>query len=85
MLHFPREVNDMATKNPRLNVVLEPTLYAGISHLAKKEGVSLSLVARDLLKEALELHEDLYWQESAGKRDKTFSSDSALSHEKIWK
>ncbi len=75
----------MVTKNPRLNVVLEPTLYAGISHLAKKEGVSLSLAARDLLKEALELHEDLYWQEATQKRDKTFSRAKALSHEKIWK
>ncbi len=75
----------MATKHPRLNVVLESTLYAGISHLAKKEGVSLSLVARDLLKEALELHEDLYWQGSAEKRDKTFSHAKALSHKEIWK
>ncbi len=75
----------MVTKNPRLNVVLEPSLYAGISHLARKEGASLSLVARDLLKEALELHEDLYWQESAEKRDKTFSHAKALSHKEIWK
>lgn len=75
----------MATKHPRLNVVLEPGLYAGISRLAEEEGVSLSLVARDLLKEALELHEDLYWQESAQKRDKTFSQSKALSHKEIWK
>lgn len=75
----------MATKNPRLNVVLEPGLYAGISRLAEEEGISLSLVARDLLKEALELHEDLYWQESAEKRDKTFSQSKALSHKEIWK
>ena len=74
----------MVTKNPRLNVVLEPALYAGISHLAKKEGVSLSLAARDLLKEALEIHEDLYWQGVAEKRDKTFSYPKALSHKKIW-
>mgnify|MGYP001565010174 CR=1 FL=1 len=75
----------MATKHPRLNVVLESTLYAGISHLAQKQGVSRSLMARDLIKEALELHEDLYWQSTARERDKSFSYAKALSHKEIWK
>ena len=50
-----------------------------------KEGVSLSLVARDLIKEALELHEDIYWQQVAREREKTFSYKKSLSHKKIWK
>jgi hypothetical protein len=75
----------MSTKNPRLNVVLEPPLYDGISKLADQEGVSMSLKARDLLKEALELHEDLHWQKVAEKREKTFSHKKALSHHDIWR
>ncbi len=75
----------MPTKNPRLNVVLEPTIYIALSKLAHKEGISLSLMARDLLKESLELHEDLYWEEVAAERDKTFSHKKALSHKDIWK
>lgn len=74
----------MPTKNPRLNVVLEPRLYKTLSKIANKEGISLSLLARDLLKESLELHEDIHWNEVAQKRDNTFSYGKALSHRDIW-
>lgn len=74
----------MPTKNPRLNVVLEPGIYKALSKLANREGISLSLLARDMLKESLELHEDTYWSEAAGKREKTFSYKKALSHKKTW-
>lgn len=74
----------MPTKNPRLNVVLDPNLYKVLNALAQKQGISLSLLARDLLKEALELHEDVYWNKTARERDKTFSYDKALSHKDIW-
>ncbi len=74
----------MPTKNPRVNVVLDPSLYKGLSKLAHKEGVSLSLAARDLIKEGLEIHEDMYWQETAREREKTFSLKKALSHKDIW-
>lgn len=75
----------MPTKNPRLNVVLEERVYKVLSVLARKKGVSLSLLARDLLNKALEFDEDAYWYSVALKRDKTFSSDKALSHEEAWK
>ena len=74
----------MPTKNPRLNVVLEPTLYKTLGKLAHQEGISLSLVARDLIKEALEVHEDMYWQEVAREREKNFSYKKSLSHKEIW-
>lgn len=75
----------MPTKNPRLNVVVEQPLYNFLGKLAKKEGVSMSLKARDLIKEALELQEDIYWQEVAEVREKTYSHKKALSHKDIWK
>ena len=74
----------MPTKNPRLNVVLEPSLYEALCKVADREKVSLSLLARDLIKESLELHEDIYWEETAESRDKTFSYKKALSHKDIW-
>lgn len=74
----------MPTLHPRLNVVLEPELYAGISKLALRQGISLSLTARDLLKEALELHEDTFWDNKAMKRAKTFSVKKAVSHKEVW-
>lgn len=74
----------MATKNPRLNVVLEPYLYSIIQHLAKNEGLSLSLKARDLLRLAIEYCEDAHWSEEANQRESTFKKKAALSHKKIW-
>jgi uncharacterized protein len=43
----------MPTDKPRLNVVLEPPLYLKVKKLAKKDGVSLSLKARDLIRDSL--------------------------------
>lgn len=75
----------MPTQNPRLNVVLEKPLYQMITKLAKKEGISVSLKTRDLIREALELGEDLYWGKKATERSKTFKARSAISHANIWK
>lgn len=48
----------MATKHPRLQVVLEKPLYDAVASLARREGVSMSLKARDLIREAIEYLED---------------------------
>ena len=74
----------MATRHPRLNVVLEPPLYNGIQRLSKQEGLSMSLVARDLLREALSMYEDIYWAKEAEEREKTFSIRKALRHDQAW-
>lgn len=49
----------MATKNPRLQILLEKPLYAAVAALAGEEGVSMSTKARDLIREALEHLEDV--------------------------
>ena len=74
----------MATKMPRLNVVLEPPMYFTIVKMAKREGVSLSLKARDLIKEALEFCEDGYWAKQAELREKTLRFKKLISHKKAW-
>jgi len=74
----------MPTKNPRINIVLEKPLYNAIKKIAKKEGISISLKARDFIREALETHEDMVLNEIAGKREKTLSKLKALSHEDVW-
>ncbi len=48
----------MPVKNPRINVVLEKPLHHTIEQLANRDGVSLSLKVRDLVKKALEIEED---------------------------
>ena len=74
----------MSTKNPRLNVVLEPPVYFAIKQLAKKDGVSLSLKTRDLIRQALEYCEDLYWTKEANIREKTLSKKTVLTHKQVW-
>ena len=74
----------MPTKNPRINIVLEKKSYDVIKRIAKKEGVSLSLKARDLLNEALEIYEDTILDEIGSEREKTFSRKKALTHDKVW-
>lgn len=75
----------MPTQNPRINVVLDPGLYHVLCKLADKAGISISLLSRDLIKDALEIREDIYWQEVAREREKTFSKKNALSHKDVWK
>ena len=75
----------MPTSHPRLNVVLERPLYKSLSRLAKKDGLSLSLKARDLIREAMELEEDIYWAKKAEARAKTFPKKGGLTHQEVWK
>ena len=74
----------MPTKHPRLSIVLEPQVYQSVKQLAKRDGVSLSLKARDLIRDALELYEDAYWAKKADERAATFDRSKALTHEHVW-
>jgi len=74
----------MPTKNPRVNVVLEKPLYANIQRLAKRDGVSLSLKVRDLVREALEMEEDIALAQFAESREKSFSRKKSLKHDEVW-
>ncbi|MFH0975631.1 MAG: hypothetical protein V1874_07590 [Spirochaetota bacterium] len=74
----------MPTKNPRINVVLEEPLYAAIHDLAERDKVSLSLKIRDLVKEALEIKEDVGLSLFAEERDKSLKKSNALKHNEVW-
>jgi predicted DNA-binding protein len=74
----------MPTKNPRVNIVVEPPLYGVMRDLATSEGVSMSTLARDLIREAIDLREDVALAAFADTRMKTFDKKTALSHEDVW-
>ncbi len=74
----------MPAKNPRINVVLEESLYNSIERLARRDGVSLSMKVRDLVKEALEIEEDIALSKLAEEREKTFRKNRALKHDEVW-
>jgi predicted DNA-binding protein len=61
----------MPTKNPR-------------KFLAETDGVSLSAKVKDLIKEALEVQEDLYLAVFAEEREKTWDKSKTRTHDEIW-
>jgi hypothetical protein len=75
----------MPTKNPRVNIVVEPPLYSVMQDIATNEGVSMSTIARDLIREAIELREDVALADFADTRMKTLNRKKALSHDNVWK
>ena len=72
----------MPTKNARVNVVMEKPLYAAVSEIAEERGLSMSMVVRDLIREAIELQEDQGLARFAEAREATLKK--ALSHEDVW-
>jgi len=72
------------TQNPRVNVVLDNFLYQNVRLLAEKDNVSLSAKVRDLLKEALEIQEDIALSAFAEKREKLWDDSKALTHDDVW-
>lgn len=73
----------MPTKKPRLNVVLSSAVFKALTEIAENEDKSLSVVAQELIIEALDRHEDLLLSGIAMKRDK--ESKRTVSHDKAWK
>jgi len=74
----------MPTKNPRVNVVLERPLYEDVERIAGRDGVSLSLKVRDLVKEALEIEEDIALSHLAETREKSLNRKKTLMHDEVW-
>jgi hypothetical protein len=52
--------------------------------LAISESVSLSTITRDLIREAIDLREDVALAAFAATRMKSFDGNAALSHEEVW-
>ena len=73
----------MPTKNPRINISVDRPLYGIMQGLAEEKGISLSMLARDLIKESLELQEDASLAAFAEKREKNCDPDKALTHEQV--
>lgn len=73
----------MPTKNPRLNVVLTKVVLQMLTEIAAHEDKSLSVVAQELITEALDRHEDMLLSGLAMKREQ--KSKKTISHGKAWK
>ncbi len=74
----------MPTKNPRVIVTLEPSLYAKLKSVARANGTGLSAAARDLIREACEDIEDFGLAALARQRMKSLKKAGLVSHERAW-
>lgn len=73
----------MTTINPRINVTLESDIAALLGNLAEKEGKSVSGMAKSLILDALERHEDLALSHLATVREA--KGGKTISHDDVWK
>ena len=73
----------MPSTNPRLNVVLDRELQKDLRLAARRRGKSLSAVAADLLRDALERDEDVFFARLSERREKT--GKRTYSDEEAWK
>jgi hypothetical protein len=62
-----------ANKKPTDNVALEEPLYAIVKELARIKGLSMSMVTRELIKEAIEIEENTLLVSFAEERDKSLT------------
>ena len=74
----------MPTKSPRINVAVEKSVYAAIERIAQRTGLSMSMVTRDLIRQALEVNEDQLLVEFAEERQSSFDKEETLSHDQVW-
>lgn len=72
----------MPTERPRIQVTLDSQTSALLATFADIQERSLSSAAADLIKEALELHEDMALSKLADKRLR--ENKKWISHEEVW-
>jgi len=74
----------MPTKNPRINVAIEPPIYSLIEKIANDNSISMSMVTRELIRAGLEIHEDAILSRFAEEREATLNSTETLTHSEVW-
>lgn len=75
----------MPAKNPRVNMVLEAELYDMVRDLARRDRVSISQKARDLVRDALELLEDMVLDQIASERARKARPKDFITHKEVKK
>ncbi len=72
----------MATTKRRLNISLSDELNQALTHVAERDNVPQATKASELLKRALEIEEDIVWNDMASSRD---TKDAKfIDHKKAW-
>lgn len=76
----------MPTELPRLNLTLPEELMADLQTIAKRQGETMSTIARQFLRQGIEMDEDIYYARLVEERDQAHkkSGEKHLSHDEFW-
>ncbi len=69
----------VSIRNLRVEIVLEPQLFAVVKQFAREHGASLAQEAQDLIRDAIELHEDRALDGMAELRRSSWNRRTALT------
>ncbi len=72
----------MTTTKKRVNISLSKTEEGALEKLAKRDSMPVATKAMHLIRQALEIEEDMIWDKIANGRDK--KSATFVSHNKAW-
>jgi len=72
----------MPTTKKRINITVDDDVYEALEHLAKKRDEPVAGVGLDLIEEALEYQEDLYFSRIADER--LTKKERRIPHLKAW-
>jgi len=73
----------MPTNNPRIQVTLDEKTNGILATISKEKDLSVSATAANLIKDALEMREDIFLSELAETRDN--KDTKWVSHDDAWK
>jgi hypothetical protein len=73
----------MTTINPRINITIPKDIADVLNKKAISKEVPLSEIVLDLIMDAIERDEDIYYSKIAEKREK--ENKKWISHDKAWK
>jgi len=75
----------MPATNPRVTSVVDSELLRWLRAKAEREGISVSLLIRDLLHRLRDEDEERYWAAAGEERLESFDRGTAQSHEDAWR
>ncbi len=74
----------MPAKSPRISAVVDASVMSWLTRRARAEGISVSLVVRDMLLRLREEDEEAYWAAAGERRLASFVREDAVPHHRAW-
>jgi len=74
----------MPAKNPRVSAVVDRSLMKWLRSKARDQGISVSLIVRDILMRVRDEEDERYWAAAGEERLESFSRGEAVEHDDAW-